>query len=335
MDEFKAAGSFRAIAGDFYDYTPPYMYIIYFISLLPGEPLYAIKMISGFFDIILAVLVSAIVWNQTGNRMRSFLAYGITLCLPTVAVNSGLWGQCDAIYVTFIVASLYFILIEKSHTSMILYGVAFALKLQTLFVFPLYVFLWVKKKYRIEQFLYIPLMYLLFCIPSALAGKSIKALLLVYVKQGNTEPWMLSWNWPNIYMLFGTNNFYEYYSTVGIIGTIAALMISLYYMVKFFKKKSVDGDLMIRAMLFFALLVPFFLPYMHERYGYLADILALIYALIHPGKFYLPIAEVLLSYTAYTGYLHGASTVPQPFYCFVMAVLVFVVGVQVFRPRYS
>jgi Gpi18-like mannosyltransferase len=333
VDEFKAVGSFKAICGDFYNYTPPYMYILYLISLLPIEPLYPIKMVSSVFDLILAILSAGIVMDLTQSRTRSFLAYGVVFCLPTVAVNSGLWGQCDVIYVTFIIASLFFLYREHSHISMLCYGMAFALKLQSLFVFPLYVFLWVRKKYKIEQFLYLPFVYLLMCIPSALAGKSIKELLLVYVAQGNTEPWMLSWNWPNIYLLFGPNNFYEQYSTVGTIGTVGMLMLLLYFCVKRFQE--CDKDLILRGMLLFALVVPFFLPYMHERYGYLADILAVILSFVHPAKFYIAVTEILLSYTAYTGYLHGASTVPQPFYCFVMALLVAIVSLQMFVPDFE
>lgn len=330
VDEFKAAGTFRAICGDFYNYTPLYMYVLYFISLLPIEPLYPIKIVSSLFDFILAIVSAKIVFHLTENRTKSFLTYGILFCLPTIAVNSGLWGQCDVIYVTAIIVSLYFLYQEHPHVSMIFYGLAFALKLQALFVFPLYVFLWVKKKYKIGHFLYLPFMYILTCIPSALAGKSIRELLMVYVDQGNTEPWMLSWNWPNIYLLYGPNNFYEQYSTVGVIGTIAVLMLFLYFMVR--KCKEADDKMILRGLLLFALVVPFFLPYMHERYGYLADVLTVILAFVYPEKFYIPMAEVLLSYTAYTGYLHGYSTVPQPFYCFAMAALVAIVSIQLFIP---
>lgn len=331
VDEFKAVGSFKAIAGDFYNYTPPYMYILYGISRLPMEPLYPIKLVSVFFDFLLAYFSGRIVLELTGSKSKSVLTYGIVFCLPTVAANSGMWAQCDAMYVTCIVASLYFILKDRSHLSMLCYGMAFALKLQSLFVFPLYVFLWVRKKYRIEQFLYIPFMYLVMCVPSALAGKSMRELLMVYVEQGNTEPWMLSWNWPNIYLLFGPTNFYEKYATAGVIGTLAVLMLVLYYMVK--KGVKADHVMILKGMLMFALLVPYFLPYMHERYGYLADVLAVILFVVCPSKFYIALTQVLLSYTAYTGYLHGQSTVPQIFYCFVMTVLIIVAVLQVLFPQ--
>lgn len=320
VEEFKAAGSFRAIVGDFYNYTPVYMYILYFISLLPCEPLLPIKLVSCLFDVILAVLGYRITAKLTGSSVRAALAYGLIICLPTVAVNSGMWGQCDVIYVTCIIASLYLLYENKSHGSMVLFGLAFAIKLQTLFVFPFYLLMWVYKKYRIEQFLYVPAMYILTCIPAALAGKSIKELLLIYVNQGNTEPWMLSWNWPNIYILFGPTNFYEVYKMAGILGTLAMLMLVVYHLAV--GRKCPDEKQMLKEMLAFALLVPFTLPYMHERYGYLADILIVLYALINPRKLYLALLQILLSFLAYLGYLHGASIVPQIYSCFAMLYLI-------------
>lgn len=326
VDTFKEEGSFRAIAGDFYNYTPPYMYILYVISRFKTEPLYLIKLVSVFFDFLLSAFGAGIVMELTKSRRRSVLAYGILFTLPTVAVNSGLWGQCDVMYVTCIIISLYYIIKDRANISMLWFGMAFALKLQSLFVFPFYLYLWVKKKYKISQFLYIPLVYMTMCIPSALAGKSIRDLLMVYVDQGNTEPWMLSWNWPNIYLLFGPTNFYELYRTAGVIGTLIVLMLILYYMVK--KNTSLGGSRILYVMLMFAVVVPYFLPYMHERYGYLADILAVVLFLVKPSVFYIAILQVLLSYTAYTGYLHGGSAVPQTVYCFAMIVLVFIVVKQ-------
>lgn len=333
VDEFKTSASFTAISGNFYNYTPPYMYILYLISLLPCEPLIPIKLVSCLFDVILALFGYKIIKKLTDNTIKAALAYGVILCLPTVAVNSGMWGQCDVIYVTCILASMYLLYENKSHASLILYGLAFSLKLQALFVFPFYVLLWVHKKYKIMQFFYLPLVYFLCCVPAALAGKSIKELLLIYVNQGSTEPWMLSWNWPNIYLMFGPTHFYTTYKAAGILGTLAVIMLVLYVMLK--RWDTLNNGLILKGMLVFALVVPFTLPYMHERYGYLADIFIVLYAFISPQKLYLAVLQILLSFSAYLGYLHGGSIVPQIYYCFAMIYLIMDLVYTILTPNLS
>ena len=325
------AGGMAAFKGDSFNYTMPYMFFLYLISKVNYNSLYLIKLFSSAFDLILAILCGLIVYEYTKSDMRSYLAYGIVFNLPTIAVNSGLWGQCDVIYVTFIVASFYMLLKDKSRASMILYGLAFAIKLQTLFVFPFYVFMWVKKKIPILRFLYIPAMYIVCALPGLFTGRSFSKLMLTYVEQGNTEPWMLSWHWPNIWLMFGPMAFWEYYSRVGLIATVAVIMLLLYFLVS--KDISLDKDMMIKIMLMFAWVVPFFLPYMHERYGYLADIFALILFFKEPKKFLLPMLGVLISFVAYTGYLNGETAIPEYLFCFVMAGLVSYSVLQVFRSK--
>ncbi|MCR4689800.1 MAG: hypothetical protein K5739_00435 [Lachnospiraceae bacterium] len=301
---------------DSFNYTMPYMTFLYLISKLPFRDLYLIKAFSTFFDLVLAVLCGKIVFHITGNRTRSLLCFGTVFCLPTVAVNSGLWGQCDCIYTTFLVASLYCILKDQSHRSMILYGIAFAIKLQSLFIFPFYVYLWVRKKVSIGQFFYIPLMYLAGCLPGLLAGRDLKRLLLTYVGQGNTEPWMLTWYWPNVYMLFGQTNFWKIYGKTGVLFCAAILMLLLYGLVK--KRVALSGENHLQILLLFSWGVLLFLPYMHERYAYPADLLAIMLAFTLPKKWPIPVAAVFLSAVAYSGYLHGGCAFSQQPLCIIM-----------------
>ena len=330
IDAFRQRG-IEAFRGDIFDYTMPYMTFLYIISKTSYSSLYLIKIFSSIFDFILAVLCALIVWEYTHKAKRSYLIYGIFFCLPTVAVNSGLWGQCDVIYVTFVVASFYALIKDKTHASMLLYGIAFAIKLQALFVFPFYAYLWSKKKIKLYQFLYLPAMYMAVSIPALFMGRSLAQILSTYVVQGNTEPWMLSWFWPNIYQLFGPMAFWEYYGSAGVTGTLAILMLLLYFLFK--KDVSLDKTSMLKIMLMFAYVVPFFLPYMHERYAYLADALALILLFVKPEKFLLPIVMVITSFVAYTGYLGGETAVPLPALCFTTAIVVSYLVWQVFTDK--
>lgn len=78
---------------------------------------------------------------------------------------------------------------DKPAWSMAFYGIAFAFKLQTLFLAPLYVILWMKGKVKLKHFLFLPLMYVIGMIPSLLAGKSFWELISVYFSR-QTDRWI-------------------------------------------------------------------------------------------------------------------------------------------------
>lgn len=53
--------------------------------------------------------------------------------------------------------------------------------------------------------------------------------------------------------------------------------------------------MLVSLALFYTLLLPYFLPYMHERYWYPADLFSVVFAFYFPEKFYVPILTVLTS----------------------------------------
>jgi Gpi18-like mannosyltransferase len=55
----------------------------------------------------------------------------------------------------------------------------------------------------------------------------------------------------------------------------------------------------------FAVIVPFLLPRMHERYFFLADILSILYVFYFPSRFYTAIIMSLVSLFAYFPFLFG------------------------------
>ncbi len=320
-DAFKLGGGFRAIAGDFYNYPPFYMYMMYLVSLLPMEPLYPLKIVSILWDFFLAVGAGLCVRECTKSRKKGILTYALIWCLPTVAANSALWAQCDVMYVCLIIWSLYFYAKDKPKLSMLFYAGAFCFKMQVVFVLPVYIYLWVHRKYKLYQFLYLPGLYALGCIPAWLiGGKSLKELLLLYVGQSQQEPWMLSWYWPNIYQIFGTHEFYEFFAKAGMYGAIAVTMLLLYDMAR---KLNATNPKMITMMMYaYAVVIPFFLPYMHERYGYLADVLAVMLFVMMPRFLPLAASQILISYVAYACHLHEELIVPTYLYCIPMAIMV-------------
>ena len=107
---------FKALAGNFYDYAPPVMYILYLITLLPINAMTAFKGLCCLLELIGAAVIAGIVKECTGSKKKAHLSYGIFLFLPTVILNASVWSQCDIIYTLLILCSAYFLLKNRTWT---------------------------------------------------------------------------------------------------------------------------------------------------------------------------------------------------------------------------
>ena len=113
--EFLKTHGVQAIGTNFSDYTPPYLYLLWLATLtsnyLPSVA--AIKFISIIADVINAVLVYRIVALKYPTGLKPLLASILFWILPTIMMNSSLWGQADALYTLFLVVCLYYLLTDK------------------------------------------------------------------------------------------------------------------------------------------------------------------------------------------------------------------------------
>lgn len=320
----EAGGGIKGLSAEFeyVDYTTPYLTILSFISICPFlNTLLLMKLVSIFFDFVAAFAVMAIVYDRTKNMTYGILGYGALLMIPTVLTNGAMWAQCDIIFTSFVLWSLYFMLKDKPAWSMAFYGIAFAFKLQTLFLAPLYVILWMKGKVKLKHFLFLPLMYVIGMIPSLLAGKSFWELISVYFFQANGQMdiYALSHKFPNIYQLIGTDSFLFEYADAGIWVTLGALMILMYCFAR--KQYEMNACLLLRMGMLLTMTVVFFLPHMHERYAILVDVMAIIYVFFDFRKLYIPVLTILCSFAGYTVYLAQNNIIPMYVYTILFLLL--------------
>ena len=320
----EAGGGIKGLSAEFeyVDYTTPYLTILSFISICPFlNTLLLMKLVSIFFDFVAAFAVMAIVYDRTKNMTYGILGYGALLMVPTVLTNGAMWAQCDIIFTSFVLWSLYFMLKDKPAWSMAFYGIAFAFKLQTLFLAPLYVILWMKGKVKLKHFLFLPLMYMIGMIPSLLAGKSFWELISVYFFQANGQMdiYALSHKFPNIYQLIGTDSFLYEYADAGIWVTLGALMILMYCFAR--KQYEMNACLLLRMGMLLTMTVVFFLPHMHERYAILIDVMAVIYVFFDFRKLYIPVLTILCSFAGYTVYLAQNNVIPMYVYTILFLLL--------------
>ena len=312
ISDLKEMG-FSYLATDRYDYTPTFVYILWAISRLPINPMTAYKGLHCVLDFVAAGILGKMIWKVTGSKRKGILSYGLFLIVPTIWANSALWAQCDIIFMTFLLLCFYYLFEDRPCKAMFFYGMPFVFKLQSLFIFPFLVILWVNKKVDLKHFLWIPALYFLSIVPAWIAGRPLMDLINIYMAQGAQDVWSLSIKWPNIYQIIGNQFFLLEYASAGTWLILGILMIILYAMAQ--KRYRITNEFIVQMALFFAILTPWFLPHMHERYGCVADILAIIYAMMNTKKFYFPLVQILVSFNSYMAYLsHLGSDEPTIYY---------------------
>ena len=324
---------FSYLATDRYDYAPSFVYILWVISKLPVNPMTAYKSIHIVLDFAAAAVMGKLVMETTKSRIKGFSTYGLMLIVPTIWADSALWAQCDIIFMLFILLCFYYLFRQMPNRAMFFYGLAFAFKLQSLFIFPFLVILWVNKKIKIQHFLWIPGLYFLSIIPAWIAGRPLIELINIYMAQGAQDVWSLSIKWANIYQIIGNQYFLLEYAEAGTWLILGILMCVMFVMAQ--KRYRITKEFIVQMALFFAILTPFFLPHMHERYGCLADILAILYAMMNWKRFYIPLVQILMSFTCYMAYLSHLGDQEPTIYYGVWALaelaLLVIVGLDMWR----
>ena len=173
-------GGIHALCTYIGNYNAPYMTILALLTYLPIKDLISIKIVSIIFDFVLAMASSRLAMKLVNKKKELYglITYTAVLFMPQVLMNSALWGQCDAIYASFVILSLLFLIDNKFLRSFICLGMAFAFKLQFIFILPLYViYYFTTKKYSIWYFFIIPLVDIIMCLPAIIMGKPFKEVL--------------------------------------------------------------------------------------------------------------------------------------------------------------
>lgn len=295
------------------------MTILAILTYFPISPLFSIKVVSIIFDYICAFLIMEIIGiliNENKNKEKyMLLGYSLAVFLPTVFLNSACWGQADSIYTAFVLMSLLNLFKKKYTKAFIFLGIAFSFKLQTVFILPLYILMYLsERKFSLLNFGLIPLMDFVMCLPAMLFGKSISSCINVYIGQTNAYSRFLTMNFPNVYSMFFKSGFEnhpdliaapnDFVSTIGIYFT--AFLFIIIAAIVLYKKVKFDNKAIIEFGLWSILICTFFLPHMHDRYMYMADIIGILYLIYNKRKLYIPLAIELVSLSTYMYYLFDA-----------------------------
>lgn len=307
FNQLKAGGGLKAIANYSGDYNYPYVTILALLSYTKMSPLICIKAISVFFEFILSFVTGKFILKITKSKLLSYMgAIGI-LYIPTLLLNGSYWGQCDIIYTTFTVLSLYYLHDKKYIPSFIYLGLAFSFKLQFIFILPLYIILYFNKRnFSILNFLIIPLTNFILCIPAMLVGTNIIDCLTVYFNQTTEYASELVLNFPNFYTFFDGK--VGYFSLIGIVFVLFIFAVLLYLIIK--KKPKINFESIMILSIFSIVVCTYFLPFMHERYMFAGGILAFIYCFTYKKMYLVAILLEFISLIAYICYFNGVTPIP-------------------------
>lgn len=314
FNDLKMYGGLPGLAYNIGNYTPIYMTILSILTYFPIDSLFSIKLVSIIFDYVGAIYVYKIAKELLKDNKNKdkicLIIYGIYLLLPTVFLNSAYWSQSDSIYTSFVLISLYYLIKNDFVKGIIFFSIAFAFKFQTIFVLPLYILMYFNnRKLKFRYFLIIPLTVFIFSIPKIIFTGNFLCGFEVYFNQTGTYSQYLTLNLPNFYSIFlkgystsNPNLIDTPFIEMGTVGVIVTLMIFIMIAFMAYKKKiKFDKYTIIDFSLWAILICGFFLPQMHERYLFMADIISLLYFAIHKKKYYIPI---LVEFISLNGYMY-------------------------------
>lgn len=305
---FRDNGGFSALSQSIGNYNVPYLYFLAIISYFDIYDLFLIKIISIFFDVLLAWGAMKLVGVVSDSRNGQLFAYIAVLFLPTVVLNGAYWGQCDCIYTCFAVLSIYCALSGRPKTSVVMIALSFSFKLQAVFIMPIFLAFIFTGRVKWWHLLIFPLTYIIIILPAAAAGRPFIDTLTLYINQGSTVGHSLNYNSPSLFALIRSEN-KELWSKLGVVLAFAFTAGVLAWL--FALRRSLTDRTLLAATVLFAIGIPFLLPHMHDRYFFPADIFTLVFAVGLPQYFLVPILTQFASLLGYHAYLKSRYLMPM------------------------
>lgn len=265
-------------------------------------------------------------------------AFGAVFLLPTVVMNSGVWGQCDSLYAACCLAAVLALIDRRALAASAWFGLAFGFKLQAIFLLPLLIAVVIVNRHRWWSLLAAPATFFASLVPALIAGRSLASQLMVYPLQitdssgvggtvGGARPpggggggrpgggggftlndgQSFTHNAPTPYAWLPAD--------ASVLWKYAGLALTAGLVIGFGVWLIARGaPLTGRQILLLAatstLLIPLLLPEMHERYFYLAEVLLVLAGFIDARYWWAAAGIQLASISTYLSYLLDRTTVP-------------------------
>ena len=271
LDTILERGRVGAFAAPFSNYTPPYLYLLALVSPLASvvPKIGVIKALSVAGTVGLAFAVRRLLSVAGSDRAAEAAVW--LLLVPSIAINGAGWGQCDAFWSAACVMAVAAAIERRALAMMLWFGLAIAFKAQALFLAPFIAQRLIVNRAPLWLWPVPPLVYAAAMLPAAVAGWPVADLFTIYLHQAAWGPDFIG-NAANPWSVVAF-----FAPRAGMAGTwvgyVAALVAAGAYLVTW-RRSDAGPCSSIALALLAALLIPFLLPKMHERFFFLADVLA-------------------------------------------------------------
>jgi len=279
-----------------------YLIVMALVSRLESfSQLYAIKL----FDMICQCLAAGAVLRlalMRGAKVPGAIAamFGAVLA-PTMLMNAGVWAQCDATFAMLTLWGLVLLFGGRPMFGCVLWGLALGTKLQSAFLFPLLIVLFMDNKVQLRHILALALAAFLCQIAIVLDGQGIMSMITRYalqLEEARGGEVGLSDCAPGVYGLMRIASVREF-SGMGLYFGIACALLTVTALLR--SRKPLTSDAYAVAALLLACGLPLVLPQMNARSLYLATMLAFACA----GNARRMIAAGLLEFVSICSYMMG------------------------------
>ena len=267
------------------NYGMPYVTILWFLHFFPGQTHIKIKAVSIIFEYICAVsvgLLSSHFFQGHKKTIAFICGFGLTLFYPVLIINGAWWGQCDAIYSSFVILAIYAFFKDKPVLASIFLGCALAFKFQAIFIIPFVILLYYfRRRFSVINLILVPITVEILYIPAIIAGYSPLSPITIYADQAGYYPEMYMY-YPGLWSFFWRWSDYERFHIPAI--SIVIMAYALIFLILLRRRNDLNDRNWMEIAFLTSLIGVYFLPAMHERYGIIAELIAIIYAIIHPKR---------------------------------------------------
>lgn len=268
----------------------------------------------------LAFCGAELVHRYGGSRMKIIGTYAILMILPTAVADGTILRSNASAGALLLICALLFLREERRwlFTAVTAFLLLWSVKyIGLLFVCMV---LWQNRRLRAEQLL-------------VLLAAGAARFLLAYRAWLSAGYTLVTFHWPNIYEIVGKASIQgQLIDPIALVGLFLALGLLVMAVWLFAQGRlSMEPVSVLRLILFFGLAAGYFLPYMDQSYGYLYCVVAVLYMMLMPKEFLIPMLLQIVTYAGYQECFHGESMMSMTVFSLIQFLLMAWLGIQLLQ----